>query len=139
MHCALEIRCKTSCKKCHIHSIYLQFPFLIYTHFFVTKNYLCTFLSQNEFEHTFFVANTVYAFFFAQNNLRTSCGKFLRVESCHPENSDFLGLCWHLPLCPVEHCGRDEGLLRRSHLKPRQPRRHHLGQPTALFKGCCHV
>ena len=29
-----------------------------------------------------------------KNNLRTLSEKFLRVESCHPENSDFLGLCW---------------------------------------------
>ena len=33
---------------------------------FYRKNYLCTFLSQKEFAHTFFVANMVYAFFFAK-------------------------------------------------------------------------
>ena len=60
MHCALEIRCKISC---HIHSIYLQFLFPIYAHFFVTKTIFTLFLSQKEFTHTFFVANTVYAFF----------------------------------------------------------------------------
>ena len=69
MHCALEIRCKTSCKKCHIHSIYLQFPFLIYAHFFVAKTIyalfchkknLCTlFLSRTRF--TRFFAKTIYA------------------------------------------------------------------------------
>ena len=31
-------------------------------------------------------------FFCRENDLRTSSGKFLRVESCHPESSDFLGL-----------------------------------------------
>ena len=62
---------------------------------FCCKNYLCTFLSQKEFVHTFFVANTVYVFF-RENDLRTSSGKFLRVESCHPESLDFLGLCWWL-------------------------------------------
>ena len=66
----------------------------IYTHFFCHKNYLCTFLSQKEFMHTFFVAKTIYMLFCHENDLRTSSGKFLRVESCHPESSDFLGL-WH--------------------------------------------
>ena len=69
VHCALEIRCKTSCKKCHIHSIYLQFPFLIYAHFFVAKTIyalfchkknLCTlFLSRTQF--TRFFAKMIYA------------------------------------------------------------------------------
>ena len=37
----------------------------------------------------------IYAHFFCrENDLRTSSGKFLRVESCHPESSDFLGLWW---------------------------------------------
>ena len=35
----------------------------------------------------------IYAFFCRENDIRTSSGKFLRVESCHPESSDFLGLC----------------------------------------------
>ena len=35
----------------------------------------------------------IYAHFFCrENNLRTSSGKFLRVEFCHSESSDFLGL-----------------------------------------------
>ena len=69
VHCALEIRCKTSCKKCHTHSIHLQFPFLIYAHFFVAKTIyalfchkknLCTlFLSRTQF--TRFFAKTIYA------------------------------------------------------------------------------
>ena len=66
MHCALEIRCKTSCKNCHIHSIYLQFPFPIYTHFFVAKKYLCTFWSQKEFAHPFFCREHGLQFFFAK-------------------------------------------------------------------------
>ena len=55
---------------------------------FCRKNYLCTFLSQKEFAHTFFVVNTVYAFF-RENDFRTSSGKFLRVESCYPESFGF--------------------------------------------------
>ena len=35
-----------------------------------------------------------------ENVLRTSSGKFLRVESCHPESSDFLDLCAMQPDCP---------------------------------------
>ena len=31
-------------------------------------------------------------FFCRENDLRTLSGKFLRVEFCHPESSDFLGL-----------------------------------------------
>ena len=56
---------------------------------FCRKKYLCTFLSQKEFAHTFYVVNTVYVFFF---DFRILSGKFLRVESCHPGSSDFLGL-----------------------------------------------
>ena len=37
-----------------------------------------------------------YGFFCRENDSRTSSGKFLRVESCHPESSDFLGL-WETP------------------------------------------
>ena len=51
--------------------------------------------------HTFFVVKTIYAFFCRENDLRTSSGKFLRVESCHPESSDFLGLCFMHLLCSV--------------------------------------
>ena len=50
---------------------------------FLSQNYLCIFLSQKEFMHTFFCR---------ENDLRTLSGKFLRVESCHPESSEFLGL-----------------------------------------------
>ena len=36
----------------------------------------------------------LYVLFVARTKqLCTSSGKFLRVESCHPESSDFLGLC----------------------------------------------
>ena len=38
-----------------------------------------------------YVAKTIYAFV-EKNDLRTPSGKFLRVESCHLESSDFLGL-----------------------------------------------
>ena len=38
----------------------------IYTHFFCHKNYLCTFLSQKEFMHTFFVAKTIYMLFLSR-------------------------------------------------------------------------
>ena len=44
VHCALEIRCNTSCKNCHIYSIYLQFPFPIYADFFVAKTIYALFL-----------------------------------------------------------------------------------------------
>ena len=52
-------------------------------HFFVTKR-ICA--------HFFCRKHDLNAFF-GENYLRTSSGKFLRVESCHPESSDFLGLC----------------------------------------------
>ena len=64
----------------------------INTHFFVAKPIYALFLSEKEFMHTIFVAKMIYAFFCRKNDLRTSSGKFLRVESCHPESSDFLGL-----------------------------------------------
>ena len=81
---------------------------------FCCKTYLSTLvLLQKRFTHTFFVTKTIYAlfchkknlcilflsrkrstcFFCRENDLRTSSGKFSRVESCHPESSDFLGLC----------------------------------------------
>ena len=56
---------------------------MIWSHFFVAKT-ICA---------HFFVAKMIYAFFCRENDLRTSSGKFFRVESCHPESSDFLGLC----------------------------------------------
>ena len=95
---------------------------MIYAHFFVANTINAGFLLQKWFEHTCFVAKTIYTHFFVtktiyalfchkknlcilflsrklftrffcrKNHLRTSSGKFLRVESCHPESSDFLGL-----------------------------------------------
>ena len=80
---------------------------MIWAYLFCCKNNLHTlFLSQKLFTHyfcpkknlrTFFVAKTIYALFCRENNLRTSSGKFLRVESCHPESSDFLGLWGRQP------------------------------------------
>ena len=52
-------------KKCHLHSIYLQFPYLIYADFFVTKTTMQFFATKKICSH-FFVANTGYAFFFAK-------------------------------------------------------------------------
>ena len=40
-----------------------------------------------------------YVLFCRKSDLRTLSGKLLRVEICHPESSDFLGLClvhWRL-------------------------------------------
>ena len=73
---------------------------------FCRKNYLSTFFVTKKIYAHFFVAKTIYAFFSVaktiyaffscrENDLCTWSGKFLRVESCHPENSDFLGLCWN--------------------------------------------
>ena len=68
-----------------------------FTHtFFCCKNYLCLFFCHNKIYAPFFVAKMIYAFFCRKNDLRTSSGKFLRVDSCHPESSDFLGL-WRMP------------------------------------------
>ena len=64
--------------------------------FFVTKRIYAHFFCREHGLRVFFVAETIYAFFCRENDLRTSSGKFLRVESCHPENSDFLGLCLHV-------------------------------------------
>ena len=104
---------------------------IIYAHFFVANTINAHFLLQKLFEHTFFVAKTNYAHIFSQklfmhffvtkricahffllrkrfrcffcreNDLRTSPRKFLRVESCYLESSDF----WDL--CPV-HIKRNE-------------------------------
>ena len=52
-------------KKCHLHSIYLQFPYLIYADFFVTKTTMQFFATKKICSH-FFVANMGYAFFFAK-------------------------------------------------------------------------
>ena len=54
---------------------------------------LCTFLSQKWFMHFICREKPFTHFFCRENNLHTSSGKFLRVEFCHPESSDFLGLC----------------------------------------------
>ena len=63
------------------------------------------------------VAKTIYAFFCSKNDLRTSSGKFLCVEFCHPENSDFLGLCYFDMLSydapengNVKNCGNVQNL-----------------------------
>ena len=43
---------------------------------------------KNNSHTLFFVAKTIYSFFYRKNDLRTLSGKFLCVESCHPESSD---------------------------------------------------
>ena len=48
-----------------------------------------------------FVAKTICAIFARKNDLRTSSGKFLCVEICHPESSDFLGLCLMVTLVKI--------------------------------------
>ena len=78
---AKMIRAHLFCCKNNLHTLFCR------------KNYLHTFFChKKEFTHLFFVAKTIYALFCRENDLRTSSGKFLRVESCHPESSDFLGL-----------------------------------------------
>ena len=47
--------------------------------FFVTKQFLHTFLSQNRFTHTFLVAKTVYAHFLSQN-------RFVHTFICRKNN-----------------------------------------------------
>ena len=49
---------------------------------FVTKRICASFLCRER----------GLCIFFRENDLGTSSGKFLHVESCHPESSDFLGL-----------------------------------------------
>ena len=44
---------------------------------------------------TFLLRNDLRTLLVAKHDLRTSSGKFLRVEFCHPESSDFLGLCYY--------------------------------------------
>ena len=65
----------------------------IYTHFFCRKNYLRTFFVTKRIYAPFLSQKQFTRFFCRENNLCTSSGKFLRVESCHPESLDFLGLC----------------------------------------------
>ena len=65
------------------------------------KRFTHTFLSQKLC--IFFVTKRIYSYFFCrENDLRTSSGKFLCVESCHPESSDFSGLCPSHPI-PTPH------------------------------------
>ena len=61
------------------------------------KNCAPFFCRENDLR-VFFVAKTIYVFFV------TSFGKFLRVESCHPESLDFLGL-WG------NHCRKWGGII----------------------------
>ena len=68
---------------------------MIWANFFVAKTIYALFLSLKEFAHTFFVAIMIYILFCRENDLLTLSGKFLRVESCHPESSDFFGLWSH--------------------------------------------
>ena len=73
----------------------------IHTHFFVVKWFTHTFLSWKRFTHFLlwmlfthtFLSQKKFTHFFLQNELRTSSGKFLLIEICHPKSSDFLGLC----------------------------------------------
>ena len=61
---------------------------------FCCKNDLSTlFLLQKNLRTLFCREDVLHAFFCLENDLRISSGKFLRVESCHPEGSDFWGLC----------------------------------------------
>ena len=43
-------------------------------------------------DHPVVVAKTIYVLFLLRNDSRTSSGKLGRVEICHPESLDFLGL-----------------------------------------------
>ena len=63
----------------------------IYAFFFVAKRFTHFICCENDLR-IFLSGNRFTRFFCRENNLRTSSGKFLRVESCHPESSDFLGL-----------------------------------------------
>ena len=106
VHCALEIRCKTSCKKCHIHSIYLQFPYLIYAHFFVAKTIyalfchkknLCTlFLSRTRF--TRFFAKTIYAL-----HLESFCALKVAIRKVQTFWASDLWAVFPLP-CSLQIC-----------------------------------
>ena len=64
---------------------------MIYAHFFVVKAVYALFIVNAFYAH-FFVAKK-FTPFFLQSELRTSSGKFLLIEICHPKSSDFLGLC----------------------------------------------
>ena len=69
----------------------------LHTLFLLQKLLMHLFLSQKEFTHVFLSRKRFTRFFCRENDLRTLSGKFLRVESCHPESSDFLGL-WSKPM-----------------------------------------
>ena len=64
----------------------------IYTHFFFAKTIYALFGHKKSLRILFCRKKRFTRFFCRKNDLRTSSGKFLRVESCHPESSDFLGL-----------------------------------------------
>ena len=96
---------------------------------FCRKNYLCTFCHKKNLR-TLFLSRTRFTFFFfRENNLRTSSGKFLRVESRHPESSDFLGL-WpeHMRRSTLSltniFCNHFPG--RRSHLSTQKMQSKHV-------------
>ena len=84
---------------------YLSTLFLLqkrFMHIFFHKNYLCTFfVTKRICAHFFLLRKRFRCFFCRENDLRTSPGKFLHVESCYLESSDF----WDL--CPV-HIKRNE-------------------------------
>ena len=58
---------------------------MIYAHFFVQIQLMHTFLLQKQFMHTFLSQIQLMHTFLLQ--------KVLRIESCHAESYDFLGLC----------------------------------------------
>ena len=70
VHCALEIRCKISCKKCHIHSIYLQFPFPIFVHFFVVKTIYANYFCHKKNLRILFMSRTWFMHFFSRKWFR---------------------------------------------------------------------
>ena len=70
-----------------------------------------------QFYVLFCCENDIHTLLVAKNDLRTSSGKFLCVEFCHPENSDFLGLCYFDMLSydapengNVKNCGNVQNL-----------------------------
>ena len=76
-----------------IQSVYKIFCRKEFIHTFCCKNDLCTLFCRKKNLRTLFLSLKRFTRFFCrENDLRTSSGKFLRVESCHPESSEFLGL-----------------------------------------------
>ena len=51
------------------------------------------FCRENDLRSLFVTKKRNTHFFCQENDLRSSSGEFLCVEFCHPESSDFLGLC----------------------------------------------